>query len=70
MENKNITFCDCKPSQKTTLSLTKILLALIKKAWTYWMNFKIHKTSKSRNVNKLWQKLLDQYWDNLKTRFV
>ena len=48
----------------------KILLALIKKAWTYWMNFKIHKTSKSRKVNKLWQKLLDQYWDNLKTRFV
>ena len=32
MENKNITFCDCKPSQKTTLSLMKILLALIKKS--------------------------------------
>ena len=33
MENKNMirTFCDSKPSKKTTLSLIKILLVLIKK---------------------------------------
>ena len=33
MENKNMirTFCGCEPSKKTTLSLIKILLVLIKK---------------------------------------
>ena len=31
MENKNIKFYRCKPSQRTTMSLTRILLALMKK---------------------------------------
>ena len=33
MEDKNVikTFCGCKPSKKTTVSLIKILLFLIKK---------------------------------------
>ena len=32
MESKKMkTFCDCKPSKKTTLSLIKILLAFIEK---------------------------------------
>ena len=60
-ENKNITFCGCKPSQKTTLSLIKIFLALMKKTQRYWMNFKIQRISKDRKVNKLWQELFDQH---------
>ena len=36
MENKKIIiFCGCKPSQKTTLSLIKNLLVLVKKASRY-----------------------------------
>ena len=57
---KIITFCGCKPSQKTGLSLIKILLVLMKKAQRYWMNFKIHRISKGRKVNKVWHKLFDQ----------
>ena len=61
MENKNITFCGCKPKKKKTSSLMKILLALMKKAYRYWMNFKIHKILKVRKVNKFWQNLFDQH---------
>ena len=39
----------------------KILLALMKKAYRYWMNFKIHKILKVRKVNKFWQNLFDQH---------
>ena len=30
------------------------------------MNFKIHRISKCKNVNELWQKLSDQHKDEIK----
>ena len=32
---------------------TTFLLILMKKAWRYWINFKIHRILKGRKVNKL-----------------
>ena len=40
------------------------------KAKGYWMNFKIHRISKDKKVNKLWRKLLHQITLNAKSRFV
>ena len=61
MENKNMirTFCGCKPSKKTTLILIEILLVLLKER--EGINSKIHRISKSKKVNKLWQKLSEQH---------
>ena len=52
-------FCDCKPLQKATLSLMKILLALIKKR-RRTRRASRRNIEKSRKVNKLRQKLFDQ----------
>ena len=58
MENKNKTFCGYKLSQKTILSLMKILLALVKKSVEVLDELQDTKYGK---VNKLWQKLFDQH---------
>ena len=42
MENKNIiTFCSCELSQKHNIEAHEKLLAVFKKVWRYWKNFKI-----------------------------
>ena len=41
MENKNITFYSCKPSQKNNIEARENLLALMKKAHRYWINVKM-----------------------------
>ena len=72
MENKDIirTFCGCKPSKKTTLCIIKILLVLIKKTWSLWIDSKIRRISKSKKIRKLWQKLSGQQNMKLKSRFI
>ena len=54
MENINLirTFCGCKPSKKTTLSLIKILLVLIKR-WMLWINSKIHNIKKHTILSEM-----------------
>ena len=65
MENKNIIFCSCKPSQKTTLRLMKV-------NWLVWkervdvLGELQDKISKGRKVNKLWQNIFDQQIVKLK----
>ena len=55
------TFCGCEPSKKTTLSLIKILLVLIKKREGSGLTPKYTEYQKiKRYVNKLWQKLSEQ----------
>ena len=58
-----MTFCDCKLSQKTTLSLIEHqnFSGSYIKSVEYWMNWKMQRISKGREVNKLWQKLLYQH---------
>ena len=63
MENKSIirAICDCKPSKKTTLSLIKILLVVIKKHGGSELTPRHTKLLKFKKVNKLWQKLSEQH---------
>ena len=55
--------------KKTTLNLIKILLVLMKSVGVL-MNFKMHRISKDKKVNKLRGKLFDQIRLNAKSRFV
>ena len=52
MENKKIIiFCGCKPSQKTTLSLIKSLLVLVKR-YCYELQDTSEDTSEYRKVKR------------------
>ena len=61
MKTKYImTICGYNPSQKTALSLIKILLVLMKKKLEVLDELQVHRISKGGKENKLWQKLFDQ----------
>ena len=56
-----ITFCGCKPSQKTVLSLIKSRLVLMKKAVEVQGEPQVHIISIGRGINELWRKLFGQH---------
>ena len=65
MENKKEYFASKnikkkKKKKKKKFSLIKILLVLIKNR-RHWKNPNIHRISKGKKVNKLWQKLFSQH---------
>ena len=67
MKNKKrITLCGCKLSLQPTLRLIKDLPVFLKNSWDFmifnnWINRNILRFLKGKNINKLWQKLFNQY---------
>ena len=68
MESKKMkTFCDCKPSKKNNIEPHQNFTGFYRKTSRLWINSKIHRISKSKKVNKLRRKLLDEHKVNFKS---